>query len=78
MEGKKEGWVETFSWPHWWLLFSAFYASASYGPLALQGPLPLRRPLPRLPLLLHLPLGLNHWPQSEIEEMMKEKETTRE
>lgn len=77
MEGRKEGWVEAF----FWLCYSSFSAScvfASCGPSALQGLLPLRRPLPHPPLPLHLPLGLNHWPRSETEEMMKERETTRE
>lgn len=77
MEGRKEGLVEPFFWPHY-LPFSVSCASASCGPSTLRCPLPLHRPLPHLPLLLHLPLGLNHWPLSETGEMMKERETTKE
>lgn len=78
IEGKrKEGWVEAF-FCLCYLSFFASCASASCGPSALQDLLPLRHPLPHLPLLLHLPLGLNHWPRSETEETMKERETTRE
>lgn len=77
MEGRKEGWIETFFWPHY-SSFSVSCAFASCGPSALRDPLPLLRPLPHLPLLLHLPLGPNRWPRTETVERMKARETMKE
>lgn len=77
MEGRKEGWIETFFWLHY-LSFSVSCASASCGPSALRGPLLLPRPLPPLPPPLHLPLGPNHWPRNERVERMKVRETMKE